>query len=68
MERESVNLQQQLKHVEKTYGTDHLDLVVARGYVAKLIDNIRIMRFLDQNYSEFADELRRISEASPMIE
>jgi len=60
MERESTNLQQELKLVEKTYGTDHLDLVVARGYVSQLIKNKRILRFLDQNYSEYAGELRRI--------
>ena len=38
MERESVNLEREFKLAEKTYGTDHLDLVLTNGYIGKLID------------------------------
>ena len=36
MERESVNLEREFKIAEKSYGTDHLDLVLTNGYLGKL--------------------------------
>jgi hypothetical protein len=36
MAREMTNLQGQYKNVEQTYGQDVLNLVLARGYLAKL--------------------------------
>ena len=35
MERESVNLEREFKIAEKSYGTDHLDLVLTNGYLGK---------------------------------
>ena len=40
MEREMANLQGQYKMVEQTYGQDVLNLVLARGYLAKLLENV----------------------------
>ena len=46
MERELAALQTQVKSVEETYGVDNLHLTVARGYVAKLLANGRVARWL----------------------
>ncbi len=62
MERESANLEREVRLAERTYGADHLDLVLARGYVAKLIGNARIVRYLARHYPEFLPELQRIAE------
>ncbi len=62
MERESANLEREVRLAERTYGADHLDLVLARGYVAKLIGNARIVRYLAQNHTEFLPEFQRIAE------
>jgi hypothetical protein len=62
MERESANLEREVRLAERTYGADHLDLVLARGYVAKLIGNVRIVRYLAQNHTEFLPEFQRIAE------
>ena len=62
MERESANLEREVRLAERTYGADHLDLVLARGYVAKLIGNVRIIRYLAQNHAEFLPEFQRITE------
>jgi ParB-like chromosome segregation protein Spo0J len=62
MERESANLEREVRLAERTYGADHLDLVLARGYVAKLIGNARVVRYLAQNYTEFLPEFQRIAE------
>ena len=66
MERESANLQRELRLVEDTYGTDHLDLVLARGYVAKLISNTRITRYLEVYHPEFLPEFEKITETEAL--
>ena len=41
MEREMANLQGQYRLVEQSYGQDVLNLVLARGYLAKLLENAK---------------------------
>jgi hypothetical protein len=61
MERESASLDREFKMVEQSYGTDHLDLVLAKGYLAKLLANNRIARYLDLNHKEILAEFQRIA-------
>ncbi len=65
MEREMANLEGQFKLVEQSYGQDVLNLVLARGYLAKLMDNEAVIRFLSQNQpdvlSEFAALVQTVS-------
>lgn len=60
MEREMGNLQGQLKLVEKSYGQDVLLLVLARGYLDKLIGNKAVLRFLSKRQSEVLAEFENI--------
>lgn len=60
MEREMGNLQGQLKLVEKSYGQDVLLLVLARGYLAKLVDNKAVLRFLSQRQPDVLTEFEHI--------
>lgn len=60
MEREMGNLQGQLKLVEKSYGQDVLLLVLARGYLGKLIDNKAVFRFLSQRQPHVLAEFENI--------
>jgi len=46
MEREMTNLQGQYKLVEQSYGDDVLSLVLATGYLSKLIKNEQVVRYL----------------------
>jgi hypothetical protein len=62
MERESANLEKQFKLVEQSYGTDHLDLVLAKGYLAKLLGNAQVLRYLEQYHHEILAEFQRITE------
>jgi ParB-like chromosome segregation protein Spo0J len=62
MERESVNLERQFRIADKSYGTDHLDLVLANGYVNKLIGNARVVRYLAQHHREILTEFQRLAE------
>lgn len=60
MEREMGNLQGQFKLAERSYGENVLNLVLARGYLAKLLDNDAIVRFLSQNQPDVLAEFENI--------
>jgi len=60
MEREMSNLQGQYKHVEQTYGQDVLNLVLARGYLAKILDNQSVARYLRHRQPEVVAEFESI--------
>jgi ParB-like chromosome segregation protein Spo0J len=62
MERESVNLEREFKIAEKSYGTDHLDLVLANGYLSKLLGNARVVRYLAQHHSDILAEFQKLAE------
>lgn len=68
MEAEMAKLQREMKLIEDSYGPDHLNLVLARGYLASLLENQQIARFLKQNYIGIFDEFQRISEVVDMGE
>jgi len=61
MERESVNLEREFRIAEKSYGADHLDLVVTSGYLARLISNARVVRYLAQHHREILAEFQKIA-------
>jgi hypothetical protein len=50
MEREMETVQQDLKSVESRYGDDVLHLVIACGYVSKMVKNREIKRYLTQHH------------------
>jgi ParB-like chromosome segregation protein Spo0J len=62
MERESAKLEREFKIAEDSYGTNHLDLVLAKGYLAKLLGNTRVIRYLTQRQPEILAEFQRIVE------
>jgi ParB-like chromosome segregation protein Spo0J len=66
MERESASLERELRLVEDTYGIDHLDLVLGRGYVSKLISNVRITRYIEMYHPEFLPEFEKITETEAL--
>ena len=55
-------LQTQVKSVEETYGIDNLHLTVARGYVAKLLANNRVVRWLATHQQDYLSEFQKIAE------
>ena len=60
MEREMGNLQEQFKLAEQTYGQDILNLVLAKGYLAKLMGNEAILRHLTKNHPDVLNEFDSI--------
>ena len=60
------NLQRGIKRVEASYGSDHLHLILATGYVRSLLGNGATARYLDGHYSAIREEFGRICEATAM--
>jgi RepB plasmid partitioning protein/ParB-like nuclease domain len=56
MERESASLAREFKVAEQTYGADHLDLVLATGYISKLLRNGRVVGYLAKHLTCCAAE------------
>lgn len=66
MERELANVQGQYKLVEQTYGQDVLNLVLARGYLAKLLENKAVVRYLTQWQPEVLEQFEDIVETASL--
>ncbi len=60
MEREMGNIQGQYKLIEQTYGQDVLNLVLAKGYLVKLLDNAAVIRYLRQNQPDVLAEFENV--------
>lgn len=65
MEREMGNLQEQYKLVEESYGQDVLNLVLAKGYLTKLLENNEVSRYIQNAqpdvFSEFVTIVETVS-------
>ncbi len=66
MEREMEKVQRDLKTVESRYGEDVLQLVIASGYLSKLVANAEIKRYLGQHHPEILSEFRAIIAATSL--
>lgn len=64
MEKEMEGLQREFKAVEASYGDDVLQLGIASGYLAKLIANPRIEKYLVKNHAEILAQFRSIVSAT----
>jgi len=60
MEREMGNLHEQFKLAEQSYGQDILNLVLAKGYLAKLMANEAILRHLTKKHLDVLNEFDSI--------
>ena len=63
LEAEMETLERDLKAVERTYGDNMLNLTLARGYVKKLLDNAKVVRFLNGNYGDILSEFETLAAA-----
>ncbi|MGY8820850.1 MAG: plasmid partitioning protein RepB C-terminal domain-containing protein [Pseudomonadales bacterium] len=63
MEREMENLQHDYKQVEDTLGETMLVLVVAKGYLLRILRNDAVAGYLQQHHADLLEELVSIMEA-----
>lgn len=62
IQRESENLDREFRSIERTYGEDHLDLMLALGYVSKLLSDARVVRHLAQHHAAILGEFQKCVE------
>src|ERR1019366_2008363 len=60
MEVEMESLERDLKAVERNYGENMLNLALAKGYTRKLLDNAKVVRFLNGNYRDMLSEFESL--------
>ena len=63
MEVEMEALERDLKAVERNYGENMLNLALAKGYTRKLLDNAKVVRFLNGNYRDLLSEFESLAAA-----
>jgi hypothetical protein len=66
IEREVEALQRELHANEATYGRSFLQLVAIRGYLARLLANEAVARFLSARYPGLLDGFRQIVESTSL--
>lgn len=66
MEKEMEALQRDLRLVEDSHGNSVLNLVLARGYLSKLLGNQKVVRYLAQTHTDIFHELEKIVEGSSL--
>lgn len=66
MEREMANLQGHYKLIEESYAEDVLNLVLAQGYLAKLLENEAVKRYITQKSPEICEQLGLIVELNSL--
>lgn len=68
MEHEMELLTKEFRIVEDSHGENTLNLVVVVGYLRKLLDNARIVRYLSQNFPELLTEFQKLVETRGLKE
>ena len=66
MEKEMQVLEQGFRLVEASYSRNMLNLMVARNYLVRLLDNARVVRFLSQRYPEILSEFQKVTDATSL--
>ena len=66
MEQEMESLERDLKAVERSYGDNMLSLTCARGYIKKLLDNAKVVRFLNANHPDIFTEFESLAAAEAL--
>ncbi len=66
MEKETQMLARDIKLVKESYGRDTLNLVLACGYLSRMLENGKVVRFLSNQYPDILAEFQKIIEASSL--
>jgi len=66
MEKETEAVIKDIKLVKESYGKDTLNLVLACGYLSRLLDNGKIVRFLSTHYPDILSEFQKIIDATSL--
>jgi hypothetical protein len=62
MQREGENVDRQFRAIEQSYSSDQLDLMLAAGYVNRLLGSARVVRYLAQHHADILAEFQKLSD------
>jgi hypothetical protein len=68
MEHEMESLAREFKLIEESHGKNVLNLVLVVGYLKKLLDNARVVRYLSQAHPEILLEFQKLVETRNLSE
>jgi hypothetical protein len=63
LEREMESIEREFKGIEATYTENMMSLTIARGYLRKLLDNGKVVRFLKAHHADLLTEFETIAAA-----
>lgn len=63
MERETANLDREVRAIEDSYGADNLALAVITGFLTRLLDNAAVLRHLAKLHPDILGEFQKIRDA-----
>ena len=66
MEREMESVGQDFRLIEESHGRNVLNLVLVMGYLKKLLDNARVVRYLSQHHAEILTVFQKIVETKSL--
>ncbi len=66
MEGEMNSLQREYRLIEENYGTDVLNLTIAKTYLASLLGNARVVCYLAQQHPEILGQFQKIAEMASL--
>lgn len=60
MEREMSNVNTQYKMVSESYGANSIELVITKGYLTKLLDNLPVYKYLNEHHPDLLKQFQVI--------
>jgi hypothetical protein len=66
MEMEMQSLEKDIILIDKSYGQDVVNLTLARGYVKKILENAKVVKYLAGKHADLLTEFQRIQEAASL--
>jgi RepB plasmid partitioning protein len=59
-------LERDILLIDESYGRDVVNLTIARGYVKRMLDNARVVKYLATKHADLLTEFQRIQEAASL--
>ncbi|HEU5047353.1 MAG TPA: plasmid partitioning protein RepB C-terminal domain-containing protein [Rickettsiales bacterium] len=66
MEQEMASIQREYQLIEENYGTDILNLTIAKSYLLNILANTKVVRYLTQYHPEILSQFQKIAELSSL--
>ena len=68
LEKETSQVQTQYKDAEQNYGSDLLNLVVAKGYMTKLLSNEAVKSYIQRHEPDILEQFELVANTVSMEE